>query len=194
MGWSCERIFAMIQSGMTDSEILRQIPGAFTKLNYIEQTRQTLLAERFKDEFRKLSVTYLWGDTGAGKTRSVMEQYGYSQVYQITDYTHPFDGYKGQDVVIFEEFRSSLKIDDMLKYLDGYPLQLPCRYANKVACYHTVYLISNIPLDAQYPNVQIDGPETWAAFQRRIHNIQHMANNFPVLDDEALPDMDSIFP
>ena len=28
---------------------------------------------------------------------------------ELTDYTHPFDGYKGQDVIIFEEFRSDLK-------------------------------------------------------------------------------------
>ncbi len=32
---------------------------------------------------------------------------------------------KGQDVIVFEEFRSSLKIQDMLNYLDGYPCELP---------------------------------------------------------------------
>ena len=56
--------------------------------------------------------------------------------------------------MLFEEFRSSLPIQDMLKYLEGYPLMLPCRYNNKAACYTKVFLISNIPLASQYPNVQ----------------------------------------
>ena len=42
----------------------------------------------------------------------------------------------------FDEFRSSLLIGDMLDYLDCYPLALPARYANRQACYETVYIIS----------------------------------------------------
>jgi hypothetical protein len=122
-----------------------------------------------------------------------MDKYGYSNVYQVTNYDHPFDGYKGQDIIIFEEFRSSLKIDDMLKYLDCYPLMLPCRYADKVACYTTVFLISNIPLEQQYPNVQLDNPETWAAFRRRIHHIQQKDREFELLPDDPSFDPKQIF-
>lgn len=191
-----EQIMQMVRDGKTNAEILAECPTAYSKLPYIEQARQTLLEDRYKETWRDLEVTYLWGDTGAGKTRSVMETYGYSKVYQVTDYAHPFDGYKGQSVIIFEEFRSSLKIDDMLKYLDGYPLQLPCRYANKVACYTRVFIISNIPLEAQYPNVQADNPETWSAFRRRIHYLQHMTKdtgNFELLSDTLDFDPDSVF-
>ena len=101
-----------------------------------------------------------------------MEQYGYSNVYRVTDYAHPFDGYKGQDVLIFEEFRSSLPIKDMLVYLDGYPVALPCRYANKEACFTKVYILTNIPLEKQYCNIQREEPETWDAFCRRIHHVR----------------------
>lgn len=188
-----EKIMQMVIAGKSNAEILTEIPGAYSKLNYIEQARQTLLEEQYKDRWRDLEVTYLWGDTGAGKTRSVMEAYHYSNVYQVTDYAHPFDGYKGQEVIIFEEFRSSLKVDDMLKYLDGYPLQLPCRYANKVACYTKVFIISNISLKAQYPNVQLDNPETWNAFRRRIHYVQRMTKNFELLPDDPDFDPDSVF-
>lgn len=178
----------MVRDGKSNAEILEEIPTAFSKLHFIEQARQTLIQDKYKDTWRSLNVTYLWGDTGAGKTRSVMETYGYSKVYQVTNYDHPFDSYIGQDVIIFEEFRSSLRIDDMLKYLDGYPLMLPCRYADKVACYTKVFIISNISLEQQYPNVQVDNPETWAAFRRRIHEVIHMANDFALLPDD--PDFD----
>jgi len=59
----------------------------------------------------------------------------------------------------------------MLSYLDGYPLSLPARYANRVACYTTVYLASNIDLRQQYKNVQEYEPATWRAFLRRIHSV-----------------------
>lgn len=188
-----EMIMQMIRDGKSNAEIITECPNAYTKLNYIEQARQTLLEDQYKNTRRVLDVTYIWGDTGVGKTRSVMDKYGYSEVYQITDYVHPFDGYKGQDVVIFEEFRSSLKIEDMLKYLDGYPLQLPCRYANKTACYTKVYLISNIPLEKQYPNVQVDCPATWAALNRRINQVQHMTREFELLPDDPNFDPDALF-
>ena len=188
-----ERIVQMIRDGKSNVEILDECPTAFSKLSHIEQTRQTLLAEEYKDKWRDLIVTYLWGDSGAGKTRSVMEQYGYSNIYRITDYAHPFDGYTGQNVVVFEEFRSNLLVGDMLNYLDGYPVELPCRYANKVACYTNVYIISNIPLEQQYPNVQTDSPETWAAFRRRIHHVQHMTKDFEPLPDDPDFDPESIF-
>lgn len=188
-----DRIVQMIRDGKTNAEILEECPTSYNKIAHIEQTRQTLLQEKFKNTWRDLEVTYIWGDSGAGKTRSVMEKYGYDSVYRVTDYAHPFDSYKGQDIIIFEEFRSSLSISDMLNYLDGYPVELPCRYANKVACYTKVFLISNIALEQQYPNVQVDNPETWAAFRRRIHHVEHMTIDFPLLPDDPDFDPDSIF-
>ena len=162
-------ILSLIQSGSSNAEILVQYPSAMNRLQHVEAARQTLLEERYSNQWRDLEVTYLWGKTGIGKTRSIMEKYGYSRVYRVTNYDHPFDDYKGQDVILFEEFRSSLPIQDMLKYLDGYPLMLPCRYSNKAACFTKVYLVSNIPLSAQYPNVQVSEPETYRAFCRRIN-------------------------
>ncbi len=140
-------------------------------MDKIEQVRQTLKAQRFSTEFRQLDVTYIWGPTGTGKTRGVMEKYGYDKVCRVTDYDHPFERYNGEDIIVFDEFRSQLRISDMLNYLDGYPLMLPCRYANRQACYTKAYLISNVALDQQYRNIQIEEPNTWAAFRRRIHHV-----------------------
>lgn len=123
----------------------------------------------YKDTWRELEVTYIFGKTGSGKTRSVMDKYGYSNCYRVTDYKHPFDTYDGQDVIIFEEFRGGLKHGDMLNYLDGYPLLLPCRYFNRQACYTKVFIITNVPPDAQYTSVDM---ETRKAFFRRIHTVR----------------------
>lgn len=191
-------LYAMIKDGLSDYEILEQSPDYLLQIDKIDKVRQTVRQETYKNQWRSLTVTYIWGDTGSGKTRGVMEKYGYENVYRITDYMHPWDSYKGQDVVVFEEFRSSQRIGDMLNYLDGYPLELPCRYNNKYACYTQVYIISNIPLSQQFAQLQIDSMESYLAFLRRITQVHHytggkiekshielVGNGFrPVFDDE----------
>ncbi|HQA59155.1 MAG TPA: replication protein [Acetivibrio sp.] len=186
VGSVSEEVYEMIKQGASNVEIMEAFPSVMNRLDRIEQVRQTLIAEKYKNTFRKLEVTYIWGDSGAGKTRSVMEEYGYDKVFRVTNYEHPFDSYKSEDVIVFEEFRSSLKIEDMLNYLDGYPLRLPCRYADKVACYTKVYIITNIPLEEQYPSVQQNHPETWAAFLRRINYIQHMEAENPIVGTDHI--------
>lgn len=170
-------LYDMIKSGIDDYAILDDNPRYMLYLEHINKVRQILNEEKYKDTFRDLQVTYIYGKTGTGKTRSVMEQYGYRNVFRVTDYMHPFDNYRGQDVIIFEEFRSSLKIQDMLNYLDGYPLELPCRYTNKIACYTKVYMITNIPLNQQYTDIRVNYEETWNAFLRRLHKVKHYIDN-----------------
>ncbi len=98
-----------------------------------------------------------------------MDKYGYANIYQVTSYgSGSFDGYSGQNVIIFDEFRPSFPISQTLTFLDGYPLQLPCRYSNKTTLFTKVYIISNIPLDKQYTNTQNTEPQTYDAFLCKI--------------------------
>lgn len=165
-----ENMINEVKAGATNNDILTKYPQYGFRLNEVDKIRTTVKAAEFEDTFRQLDVTYIYGGAGVGKTRSVMDMYGYRNVYRVTDYQHPFDSYSGQDVIIFEEFRSSLKVEEMLNYLDGYPVDLPARYANKVACFTKVYIITNIPLEEQYTNIQDNQPETWNALLRRIHH------------------------
>ncbi len=167
-------LYDMIKEGKSDYEILELCPQYMKHYEKIDKVRQMVRNEQFADKWRDINVVYIWGTTGAGKTRYVMEKYGYTNVYRVTDYEHPFDSYKGQDIVIFEEFRNSLKIGDMLKYLDGYPVELPARYNNKVACFTKVYIITNIDIREQYPVHQDSESETWQAFLRRINEVWFM--------------------
>lgn len=165
-------LYYMIHNGMSNYEILQENPTYLLQIDRMEKVRQSILDEKYKDTWRDLEVIYIWGRTGCGKTRGIMEQYGYSNVYRITDYNHPFDSYRGQDVILFEEFRSSLLMDDMLKYLDGYPVELSARYINRHACYTKVFFCTNIDLREQYPNIQREQPLTWQAFLRRISRVR----------------------
>lgn len=170
-----EDVMQMVRDGKTNREIEQVYPAVLFKYRKaIEETRQSYLKDKFGSIFRELKVTYIYGKAGKGKTRYVMEKHGYDNVYRVTDWTHPFDNYNGQSIMLFEEFRSSCKVEQMLNYLDGYPIELPARYAQRTACYETVYITTNIPLEAQYVKLQETQPETWRAFLRRIHYVWHI--------------------
>lgn len=163
-----DKIWDMLKDGASNLEIVENVPSAMMNIDKVERTRSMLRDAQYAKTWRDLEVTYMFGQTGSGKTRSVMDQYGYSNCYRVTDYRHPFDTYDGQDILIFEEFRGGLKHGDMLNYLDGYPLLLPCRYFNRQACYTKVYIITNIPPDSQYMNID---QESRDAFFRRIGKV-----------------------
>lgn len=166
-------LYQMILDNMTNADILAVNQDYILQIDKLDKVRTTILTERYKEVVRlDLEVTYIFGVTGTGKTRGVFEKHGYSEVYRVTDYLHPFDSYNCQPVIAFDEFRSSLRIKEMLLYCDIYPIELPSRYSNKFACYNTIYLISNWALEKQYPEIQREDKETWQAFLRRIKRVR----------------------
>ena len=169
------RLIRNIRDGMTTTEIIEDNPKMAFKIRDIDIIRQTLLAERYATENRDIEVVYLFGVSGAGKTRYIYAQHNPRNIYRVTNYRSnkgiTFDGYYGQDVLVFEEFHSQVPIEEMLNFLDIYPLFLPARYNDKIACYTKVYITSNLPLKAQYKAIQWNHRETWQAFLRRIHKI-----------------------
>lgn len=170
-------LYDLIKSGSSNFEILEQSPQYLLQLDKIDRARQIVKFDKYRTLWRSVDVTYIYGKSGTGKTRQVMELYGYENVFRVTDYDHPFDNYSGQDVICFEEFRGDLKIQSMLNYLDSYPLELPSRYANKVACYTKVYILTNLDITEQYVKIQENHFETWQAFLRRIHHVEHFTGN-----------------
>ena len=173
-----EDLYSYIKQGLSNYEILELDASNIMRLDKIDKTRTTYLTSLYKDKRRlDIDVTYICGKTGTGKTRSVLDEFGDGKVFRVIDYHHPFDMYECQDIIVFEEFRNSLKIQDMLNYLDIYPLQLPCRYSNKVACFTKVFIISNWSLEEQYKDIQVHHKETWNAFLRRINKVKVYDSN-----------------
>lgn len=164
-------LYTYIKDGLSNYAILERNADFIRDLDKIDRVRLTMKIEEYKNTWRDLAVTYIYGKTGLGKSRYVMETYGYTNVFRVTDYVHPWDTYQGQDVVVLEEFNSSFPLQKLLNYLDGYPLKLEARYSDKQACFTKVYIISNIPLEEQYKNIRDEQREVWLAFIRRINKV-----------------------
>ena len=171
-------MFKLIQdlrAGKTVMEIIEDNPKLAFRIWEIETLRQAILEEKYGAENRALEVTYLYGASGTGKTWGIFETHDRKSTRRITDYGGRngvrFDAHHCQDVLVMEEFHSQIPISAMLNYLDIYPLTLPARYTDRIACYTKVYITSNIPLEEQYRDIQRYQMETWRAFLRRVQNV-----------------------
>ena len=180
-----DRLIENIKAGKNTSEIIHDTPNFAFRIRDIDVLRELLSAEKFMTENRDLYVSYIFGASGTGKTRSIYQAHNPRDVCRITTYRTnkgiSFDGYNGQSVLVFEEFHSQIPIEEMLNFLDIYPLHLPARYNDRIACYTQVYLTSNIPLNEQYKNIQKQKPETWQAFLRRIHAVTEYCHDGSII-------------
>lgn len=183
-----EFLYNLIKQGYSDAEIIEEYPEYMFDLSHIQRCRLIVRQEEYKDKWRDLEVTFIYGKTGTGKSRYVMETFGYKNVFRVTDYVHSWDTYEGQDVVLFEEFNSSIRIQDMLNYLDGYPLKLPARYSDKQACFTKVFITTNTPLFEQYANIRDEHRETWNAFLRRIHKVIWYKSETEIIKYDSVDD------
>jgi len=176
----------LIEEGATDIDLAETVTSTYARhLQFVDRYRQAIQKELFGRTRRlDLEVVYIHGSSGVGKTRHIMDKYGDGNVYRVTDYDNkPFDNYDGEDIVVFEEFRSQVKIDIMLNWLDIYPVKLPARYHNKVACYTKVFVVSNWKPSEQYKKVQTSHSTTWRAFTRRFHKVY----DFDISKTEPIP-------
>lgn len=182
------QLYGMIKDGLSNYEILEQNPHYLEKLDRIDNVREMLNEEKYKDVIREMHVEYWYGAPGTGKTSGVYALYpNLSDVYRIYDPKNPWDTYRGQDVVVFDDFHSGMFVlPVMLNWLTGYPTTLRSRYRQKIACFTKVYILSNVSLDMQYTHYQLDDRDTWLAFLRRINKVKFFDSDGSITDYDSV--------
>lgn len=120
--------------------------------------------------FRSWMTAGVWlhGKTGAGKSHCAFTDYNPDTHFLWTDDNGWWDGYKGQETVIINDFRGEIKFNEILKLVDKWPHFVPQRgkqpfpfLAKKV-----IITSSRKPEDV-YSHVLSDD-ENFAQFQRRF--------------------------
>lgn len=112
-------------------------------------------------KWRNLENTVLWGETGVGKTRRVMEM---DDVYKIDPPYTWWDGYEGEEIILIDDYTNrSVPRGTLLNLLDGYRLRLETKGGHTWALWKEVYITTN------------SNPEHWdAAILRRIRKIERV--------------------
>lgn len=82
-----------------------------------------------------------------------------------------WDGYRGEEHVVIDEFRGDINVSHLLRWLDRYPVRVEIKGSSVPLSARKLWFTSNIPIESWYP--QLDS-ETMDALKRRI-NITHFA-------------------
>lgn len=163
-----------IMAGTSVDELLINDPRALRygrNLRDVEAARDNAAN---RSMLRDVKAFYLYGAPRVGKTMGVLTTYGLDDIYRVSTYKNPFDGYRSQGVLVLDEFASQPDLGLLLNILDGYPLELPCRYQNRWAAFSRVWVVSNLPLERQYEEVQQSDRVRWEALRARFAGIYEM--------------------
>lgn len=131
---------------------------------------------------RKKEVTWLWGDTGVGKTRSAVSRAG-PGYWISSENLKWWDGYSGQKSIIIDEFRGDMcTLHVLLRILDRYPYRVELKGSSAWLLAEKVIITSCYPPEACYKNVSGDSV---GQLLRRIDTVLHLEP-----DDSGLWDIE----
>lgn len=140
-----EELHGRVIAGASVEEILREEPLAFRHVNGLREVAAARDAELYGVENRKVTMTYVYGGAGVGKTWHVFDKEGTRNLYRVSNYRNPWDRYAGQSAVLLDEYAGQLPLEEFLQVTDVYPVQLRARYADRWAGFSRVYILSNLP-------------------------------------------------
>jgi len=114
-------------------------------------------------------VYVFWGATGTGKSRRAWDEASFS-AYPKDPNSKFWDGYRGQECVVIDEFRGAISISHMLRWLDRYPTIVEVKGSSCVLACKRVWITSNLSPDMWYPDLD---EETRLALRRRFTQVIH---------------------
>jgi hypothetical protein len=125
---------------------------------------------------REINVFCYWGDTGTGKTRRAFDEAG-ERFYIKNPNTKWWDGYKGEENVIIDEFDGLIGITYLLRWFDIYPCTAEIKASQVALKALNFWITSNKDPREWYPNATI---QQNAALLRRMKTIIHFQNPFNI--------------
>lgn len=168
-----DQVSEALKLGKAIADIADEHTGTFIRYHKgIVACKAALQAKKAKT-WRDVSVHVIWGPSGSGKTR---------QCYALHPDLHRvfcsgaiwFDGYDGNDAILFDDFYGQVPIAYMLQLLDGYALNVPIKGGFVPAQWTTVYITSNTHPDDWWGKSDSIPESVRTALRRRITDIQHL--------------------
>ncbi len=145
--------------------IIARYPKFYEQLTMLNRPART----------EQLVVSLLIGDTGLGKTRSVMDKFGVDPdffVAPLNNGTMWYDTYDGHSKVLLDDFSgasSHISLCSLLRLLDRYPVLVPTKGSHTWWLPNEVFVTTNI-----YPKdwYKWEGRgEQYKALARRFHKV-----------------------
>lgn len=115
-----------------------------------------------------ITVNVFWGVTGSGKSHKAFELAAESghDFFVKGSTTKWWDGYKGEKIVIMDEFRGQISIEHLLKWFDKYPCYVEEKGGQLALKAETFYVCSNLDPRDWFKDID---DETKQALLRRLN-------------------------
>lgn len=143
----------LLEKGLTPNSIVQEL--GFVAERYSEDIKNNYFRRKDATVPEVHDNTVIWhtGLSGSGKSyychTDLIDQYGKENIYFISGNDYPFDEYIGEPVLVIDEYRHEFRYNFLLKMLDIYKFNLPCRYHNKNALWSEVHITSVLnPLES----------------------------------------------
>lgn len=141
---------------------LDSIPAQVRLLHY--RNIRSIQADFSQPVGMERSCVLFYGRTGTGKSMRAWEEAGLD-AYPKDPRTKFWDGYRGQEHVVIDEFRGVIDIANLLRWLDRYPYNVEIKGSSVPSKVRKFWITSNIPIEAWYPQLDC---VTLEALRRRI--------------------------
>jgi len=105
------------------------------------------------------------GPTGTGKSRRAWDEATFD-AYPKSPTSKFWDGYRGQENVVIDEFRGQIEISHILRWLDRYPVLVEVKGSSEVLSAKSIWITSNVHPENWYPT--LDQPSVQALLRRLI--------------------------
>lgn len=142
-----------ILKGKTVDEITIESPNIFHQYGRtLSKIEDIALRKKFRTEMT--TCTWIHGSTGVGKSHEVFQDY-----HPDTHYLYPrdngwWDGYKGQETVIINEFRGEIQYSELLDLIDKWPKTVRRRGREPVPFLAKhIWITSSLPPEEVYFNL-----------------------------------------
>lgn len=169
-------VAAMIKDGNSELDLFNEHPTAYLKYSGHIKRAIELQRRPLRNTWRDVTLTCLWGDCGAGKTRWVLDHYGPENVYVVkwNGQKFWFDGYEGQKVLLLNEFYGQARTSLMQDLFDKYCQQFEIKCGHTISCWDHVYVTSNVHPRQWWNSYENVPMSVQKSFIRRFTNIVHM--------------------
>lgn len=183
-----------LKNGLPLHEVAKNNPVAYIRHSRGLDKLSQIYKQKFRNQYvDNMNVKVFWGDAGAGKTRSIYEEYGpencYTPVWNGSKFW--FDGYSDQKVLVINEFYGQCRVSTLQLLLDRYRLQVETKGGMVMSNWDTIIITSNCHPSQWYNSWDTIPDRVVSSIIRRIDEIHEYVreseDGLPLLSWDSIP-------
>lgn len=172
-----------IMDGMRVEDIMMEDPMCYHQYG---RTMDKIEDVRMRKMFRTEMTEGLWlyGKTGTGKSHRCFHDFDPDKTYVWPNDGKWWDGYRQQDIVVFNDFRGEIPYNFLLQLIDKWPMTVPRRNREPMPFVSKKIIItSSLPPDKVFKNREVE--DHLEQLLRRIKVECTNMPNFPMEEENS---------